>query len=118
MMTMLKTCILNRESSECSECLHQAGDVQCPPGDDDKDEGVGDSDGKDEGDVDIDDNGDNDDNNDNKILRNNNSKNDNGKDNNSRNDNGKKTNQVHGGEAGSLKLVHLGALILSTSRKR
>ena len=30
---------------------------------------------------------------------------------------GKKTNQVHGGEAGSLKLVHLGALILSTSRK-
>ena len=108
MMTMLKTCILNRESSECSECLHQAGDVQCPPGDDDKDEGVGDSDGKDEGDVDIDDNGDNDDNNDNKILRNNNRK----------NDNGKKTNQVHGGEAGSLKLVHLGALILSTSRKR
>ena len=48
MMTMLKTCILNRESNECSECLHQAGDVQCPPGDDDKDEGGGD----------IDDNGD------------------------------------------------------------
>ena len=44
MMTMLKTCILNRESSECSECLHQAGDVQCPPGDDDKDEAGGDID--------------------------------------------------------------------------
>ena len=43
-MTMLKTCILNRESSECSECLHQAGDVQCPPGDDDNDEGGGDID--------------------------------------------------------------------------
>ena len=39
---------MNRESSECSECLHQAGDVQCPPGDDDKDEAGGD----------IDDNGD------------------------------------------------------------
>ena len=49
MMTMLKTCILNRESSECSECLHQAGDVQCPPGDGDKDEAGGD---KDEGDGD------------------------------------------------------------------
>ena len=44
MMTMLKTCILNRESSECSECLHQAGDVQCPPGDDDNDEAGGDID--------------------------------------------------------------------------
>ena len=46
MMAMLKTCILNRESSECSECLHQAGDVQCPPGDDDKDETGGDIDDK------------------------------------------------------------------------
>ena len=60
MMTMLKTCILNRESSECSECLHQAGDVQCPPGDDEKDEGGADIDDN----VDIDDNGDNVDNDD------------------------------------------------------
>ena len=53
---------MNRESSECSECLHQAGDVQCPPGDD----------GKDEAAVDNDDNGDNLDNdysNDKKISR-------------------------------------------------
>ena len=47
-----------------------------------------------------------------------NNNNNNHNNNNSKNDNGKKTNQVHGGEAGSLKLVHLGALILSTSRKR
>ena len=65
MMTMLKTCILNRESSECSECLHQAGDVQCPPGDGEKDEGGADIDDN----VDIDDNGDNVDNNDKKISR-------------------------------------------------